>query len=220
MPYVREVRRALDCRARARRAQVRQVRGGGGASGSSRRRSMLASSSAPAASSRNAAGAPTCGTASRAFPPFCARSSASAPRCHRGACSTMRSASARSVVQRRRLTQRSLPSWRRWGTERRHRSFAIGGKALRCARCGEEPTVERSDVIEDDCRLHPYVDITVRCRCGEMVRHRFAFADYAMRDMAGKALFQERALEKWNERALAVPSLARIMRMLKEHTVE
>lgn len=53
-----------------------------------------------------------------------------------------------------------------------------------------------------------------------MVRHRFAFADYAMRDMAGKALFQERALEKWNERALAVPSLARIMRMLKEHTVE
>lgn len=94
------------------------------------------------------------------------------------------------------------------------------GKALRCARCGEEPTVERSDVIEDDCRLHPYVDITVRCRCGEMVRHRFAFADYAMRDMAGKALFQERALEKWNERALAVPSLARIMRMLKEHTVE
>lgn len=75
-------------------------------------------------------------------------------------------------------------------------------------------------MIEDDCRLHPYVDITVRCRCGEMVRHRFAFADYAMRDMAGKALFQERALEKWNERALAVPSLARIMRMLKEHTVE
>lgn len=94
------------------------------------------------------------------------------------------------------------------------------GKALRCARCSEEPTVERSDVIEDDCRPHPYVDITVRCRCGEMVRHRFAFADYAMRDMAGKALFQERALEKWNERALAVPSLARIMRMLKEHTVE
>lgn len=53
-----------------------------------------------------------------------------------------------------------------------------------------------------------------------MVRHRFAFADYAMRDMAGKVLFQERALEKWNERALTVPSLARIMRMLKEHTVE
>ena len=35
-----------------------------------------------------------------------------------------------------------------------------------------------------------------------------------------RAHMLDRALAKWNARAVAVPSLARIVRMLKEHTVE
>lgn len=90
------------------------------------------------------------------------------------------------------------------------------GVALRCARCGEEPAIERSDKAD----LYPCVDIAVRCRCGEAAMRRFNFVDCAAREMANDAFLQEGALAKWNERAPTVPVLARIMRMLKGHTVE
>lgn len=92
------------------------------------------------------------------------------------------------------------------------------GLPARCPLCGSVPTVERSTTgLAVGGRL---ALLSVRCGCGFEVCERMPFELFEAGEGVARAHMLDRALAKWNARAVAVPSLARIVRMLKEHTVE
>lgn len=79
-------------------------------------------------------------------------------------------------------------------------------------------------------RTEPYavgvsMDVCNGCYEGAAVLHgsgdgTVTFELFEAGEGVARAHMLDRALAKWNARAVAVPSLARIVRMLKEHTVE
>lgn len=94
----------------------------------------------------------------------------------------------------------------------------LRGLPARCPLCGSVPTVERSTTgLAVGGRL---ALLSVRCGCGFEVCERMPFELFEAGEGVARAHMLDRALAKWNARAVAVPSLARIVRMLKEHTVE
>ena len=94
----------------------------------------------------------------------------------------------------------------------------LRGLPARCPLCGSVPTVERSTTgLAVGGRL---ALLSVRCGCGFEACERMPFELFEAGEGVARAHMLDRALAKWNARAVAVPSLARIVRMLKEHTVE
>lgn len=94
----------------------------------------------------------------------------------------------------------------------------LRGLPARRPLCGSAPTVERSTTgLAVGGRL---ALLSVRCGCGFEACERMPFELFEAGEGVARAHMLDRALAKWNARAVAVPSLARIVRMLKEHTVE
>lgn len=91
------------------------------------------------------------------------------------------------------------------------------GAAARCPVCGSMPNVDWKEV---DWGV-PSKQVEVRCGCGFCNAFRVPLDAYGIDNGDATRVYMIReVMEKWNRRALSVPALKRIMRMLEEHTVE